>query len=329
MFKILSTKTLILQLFTVFLLLFLISPVQAENKNIKILETKSTEVVKAKAGSGPENIGVITPSEANPEGPMSFAIGKDEEIYILDQLNSRIQVFKNNKKTKTIFLPKDNSVAFRDIEITPDNKLILAGEFFKEGRIDKNHIYILDSEGKVINLIKTEPCAIELQIVYEGKFSGIWNCAQRIASIDGKAVDMIRIPGKLSWDSKRVFYANIIGDMTAIIYRSEENSLSRWEPEVTVYFNMAIANLLGLWEDKKGNSYLGAFLLDEGKDKTKYSNEIIVFSKDLKELGRVKLPAQKVPHEIWRSIKVSSEGEIYQLLIEKRRVRVLRHVINY
>ncbi|MCX7988236.1 MAG: hypothetical protein N2647_02185, partial [Thermodesulfovibrio sp.] len=240
-----------------------------------------------------------------------------------------IQVFKNNNRIKTIPLPKDKSVAFRDIEITPDSKIILAGEFFKEGRIDKNHIYILDSEGKVINLIKTEPCAIELQIVYEGNFSGIWNCAQRIASIDGQSSDRIRVPGKLSWDSKRVFYANIIGDVTAIIYRSEENSLSRWEPEVTVYFNMPIANLLGLWDDKKGNFYLGAFLLDEGKNKAKHSNVLVVFSKDLKELGRVKIPVQKVPHEIWRSIKVSPEGEIYQLLIEKQRVRVLRHVINY
>lgn len=50
-------------------------------------KVKSIDVLRAKFGSGSDQIRVTTPSEANPEGPMSFALGGGEEICILDQLN--------------------------------------------------------------------------------------------------------------------------------------------------------------------------------------------------------------------------------------------------
>jgi hypothetical protein len=53
------------------------------------------QVVRAACGSGPDDVLNIVPHEAMPEGPMSFALGNNGEIYILDQLNLRIQVFRN------------------------------------------------------------------------------------------------------------------------------------------------------------------------------------------------------------------------------------------
>jgi hypothetical protein len=278
--------------------------------------------LRIKTGSGSDNLGIILPDEANPEGPMSFALGKDGEIYILDQLNFRIQVFKNNKRIKTIPIPKDKSLDFKDLEVTPENKIVLAGEFFKEGRAEKTYIYMLDLDGKVLNLIKTEPCPPEIHIVAEGQYAGIWLCSQRISSIDGKETDRIRVPGKLSSDSKRIIDAKIIGEVSAVLYRSEENCLSRWEPEVTVYFNMPIVNLLGIWDDIKGRIYLGAFLADEKRGR--YSNLVIIFSSDLREIGRVKLMVSGEPYEIWRSVKVSPEGSIYQLYIDKKQYAVIK-----
>lgn len=303
----------------------------AEEKGQKKLNTKKHEILKVKAGSDVDSIGIITPQEASPEGPTSFAIGKDGDIYILDQLNFRIQVFKNNKRVKTIPIPKDKSLYFKDIELTPENKIVLAGEYFKEGRAEKNYIYILDSDGIILNLIKIEPCEdFDLQVINEGQFAGIWLCSQRIASLDGKTSDnKIRVPGKLSLNSKRVFYAQILGDITAVLYRSEEDSLSRWEPEVTVYFDMPIIHLLGIWDDNKGRIYFGAFLEEGKKEKVRYSNVMVVFSPDLNEIGRVKLAVQTEPHEIWRSVKVSSEGYIYQMLVDKKNIRLLRYEIIF
>lgn len=54
----------------------------------------AVDVVRARCGSGPEELGITTPQEANPEGPMSFAPGSKGEIYVLAQINLRIQVFR-------------------------------------------------------------------------------------------------------------------------------------------------------------------------------------------------------------------------------------------
>lgn len=46
-------------------------------------------MVKAKIGSGPEEIGAIIPSEASPLGPMSFALGKEEKDLSPGSIESR------------------------------------------------------------------------------------------------------------------------------------------------------------------------------------------------------------------------------------------------
>lgn len=70
---------------------------QKVKKDIKVI---STDIVNVKFGSDPDDIGIITPKEANPEGPMSFALGDKGEIYILDQVNSRIQCFREKYMPK-------------------------------------------------------------------------------------------------------------------------------------------------------------------------------------------------------------------------------------
>ena len=79
----------ILSYLIICLLIFLLSFIAyAEDSNVKkedkeIFKIKFFEVLKVKIGSGSDNIGVTTPQEANPEGPMSFTPSKDGKIYIL------------------------------------------------------------------------------------------------------------------------------------------------------------------------------------------------------------------------------------------------------
>ncbi|NWF93220.1 MAG: hypothetical protein HXY46_09905 [Syntrophaceae bacterium] len=314
----------------------------AESKNPKQKPAKdhsqvrTMEVVRAGFGSGPDNIGIITPQEANPEGPMSFAVGKNREIYILDQINSRLQVFQGGKRVKTIPISIKDSVGFKDIALTPENKIVLLGRFYVKGH-EKTSVYIIDSVGKNLNIISLEDGSLipdsgevtEIQIVEEGKFSGIWvgleqRCV-RVASLDGKSIERISVSGKLSLNGKRLLRAEKIGDATAVIYRSEEDSLSRWEPERTVYFETEIVHLLGLWDDRNGRIYLGAFL----EDQSKTFNTIVVFNPEGKELGRVKLFVQKAPHEIYHPIRVFPDGLIFQMALDDRGIFVRRYDLTY
>lgn|GEM_PF-3474328 len=57
---------------------------------------------------------------------------------------------------------------------------------------------------------------------------------------------------------------------------------------------MPIVHILGIWEDKEGKIYFGAFLSERNeKGKYKYANEIVVLSQELNELGRFRINVQK------------------------------------
>ncbi len=307
----------------------------ADSSNLKkdLIKVEEEEILRAQFGSGSDQIGALTPSEANPEGPMSFALGKDEEIYILDQINSRIQVFKDGKRINSIRLKKD--IRYKDIALTPDNKIILLESSFETG-YEKTSIHILDSNGKTINVIRLEDGSLlpnsgevrGIQIVNEGKFSGIWAdlCERsvRVASLKGESVQRWGLPGKLSLNGRRVFYAKRLGDITAVIYLSEKDSLSRWEPEIMVYFENFLDQFLGIWVDQKERIYFGVLL---EKDKSLIPI-MVIFSPEGKELGRLKLFVQKMPHEIWQSIRVSPEGNIFQMGLDEKGVFIRKYTLK-
>ncbi|MGB9698789.1 MAG: hypothetical protein ACPL5I_05330 [Thermodesulfobacteriota bacterium] len=327
---------LILFLFLLFFCPFSSSPNSKQKAGKYIAKIRTIDVVRVKFGSGPDQIKVTTPSEANPEGPMSFALGTNGEIYILDQLNSRIQVFKDGKRIRTIPIKEKEAIDFKDIDFIQENKIVLLKRFYVAG-CEKTSLYVIDATGNILNTIPLEGKLIsdsglvtEILVIRKGKFAGIWvivdNRSVRIASLDGTASERISVPGKLSLNGRRIFNMKKIGDITAVIYRSQEDSLAHWDPECIVHFDMAIVHLLGVWDDQKSRIFLGAFLENgDEKGKRKYANEVVVLSPELREMGRIKLLVQKVPHEIWRYIRVSPHGHIYQMFVDKQEVVVRKY----
>ena len=112
----------------------------------------------------------------------------------------------------------------------------------------------------------------------------------------------------------------VIGDATASIQLSKKDSAALWDDPITIFLNRFIVHLLGLWDDRSGRIYLGAYL-----ENAERSNTIIVITSEGKELGRVNLFVQKMPHEIHRSVRVSPEGHIYQMALDDRGVFVKRY----
>lgn len=282
-----------------------------------------TEILRVKTGSGLDNIGLITTSEANPEGPMSFFVNNNEEIYILDQINSRIQVFKDKKRIKTIPLP---SKSFIDIDLTPEGNIALLDNY------DKKAIFVIDSEGKIINTAQLEGSKIywpgyvtEIYTIYNhDKYSGIWaylgDRSVRLASLDGTPYgDRLSVSGNLSVDGKNQLRAEKIGDATIVVYRSKDMS-KNWD-EFKIFLNTFIDHIITVNNDSKGRIYIGLYSPDIPYNR----NLVVILDEEGKEIAQVKLVFQKKPHEIKRSLRINPDGHIYQMLLDDKDIVIKKY----
>lgn len=276
------------------------------------------ELLRLRPGNSPDNIGISTPREANPEGPMSFDWGEKGEIYILDQVNKRVQVFAGSSKLRGLPLPKEG--LFMDLVVLPGGRLALLDNSFKKS------IFILNKEGGLESVLPLEgrgiPLAEEISGIYvrtEGKLSGLW------AELGGRSVLMadlegrpdarrISVPGTLSTDGSRLLRAEKKGDSTVVVYRSEAERFSRWE-EIPVSVQKYVESIWEVGEDKESRIYLVLGLLDE-RDKPEVM--VMILDQQGKSFGNISLCTQEMPHEIHRPLRITSGGEIYQMGLDKR-----------
>lgn len=274
-------------------------------------------------GAGREELGCETLEEAQAQGPMSFAVAEDETIYVLDQVNGRIQVYRANTCLRSLPLPSAGAV---DLEICPWGQLAMLDNLVEKA------LFVLDpTRGAVLHRIALEgrniayaPAATTVFCQAHGPYAGIW------VEVDGRAVrvatreglpdgERISLPGTLDARGETLVRAEIAGDVTVMLYRSTERS-SQWS-EVPVAFAARVDHLTAVSVDASGNAYLGAFL-DDGKT---FQNVLVKLDANGKELKRLKLPVQQRPEEVYRSLKVSGQGKVYQLLVEEDQVLVKRY----
>lgn|GEM_PF-2148051 len=81
-------------------------------------------------------------------------------------------------------------------------------------------------DGKIINVIK-KPCLPEINILKEGNLAGISVCFQRVASLYGKTTEKILIPQESYIGEKSILRTEILGDISAIIYKGKQDKISQ------------------------------------------------------------------------------------------------------
>ncbi|MGB9893822.1 MAG: hypothetical protein ACPLRA_05365 [Candidatus Saccharicenans sp.] len=295
---------------------------QQASRDIKKEAVKEEEVLRAKIGSGPDELGVVTPEEANPEGPMSFVVSLGGEVYVLDQINSRIQVFKSGKRTRTIPLPGQT---FTDIELMPDGRIALMDNLVNE------EVFIINQKGQIEEKIPLkrveipEPGAITgIYCRSEGPWPGLWAEVENgfilIAGLDGKPnTEMKSLPGLLTSSGRRFLKIEIAGEKQVKVYRSEED-LKTWNG-YQISFELPLGIVYGPWEDKEGRIYLAANTFDEKSE----ANEMVILGPGGKERGRIKLALSSGIHEVLKPLQVTPDGNIYQLVIESGGVVIRKY----
>lgn len=288
---------------------------------IKSLKVIKKEIIQAKFGSKADEIGVYFPPEARPLYPESFALSKSGEIYILDTANKRIQIFKNGKRIKTIPLPSEGY--FEDIAITQDGRIIVLDN------INEKSIFIIDSQGKVINKIPLEgdlisyaPEVSSLKIIDSGKWAGIWaeveGSSVKLANLDGTETIRVAVPGKFYNDGTRIFDMKIIGDATFMLFVYDRGSLSKFE-EVDIFMNDYICFINNIGTDNTERIYID---ITTGA-KACSNNYVLIINSNLEIIGKFKVEASHTENPI----RVNEKGHIYQLIIDEKtkKVRIFQY----
>lgn len=280
-----------------------------------------TEVVRATIGSGQGQIGVDTAEESWQAGPMSFAVASNGEIFILDQINSRINVYSNGKWLRSI--PIDGTT-YIDMDLMNDSGFVLLDNLVKK------KVVVLNTVGTKLHEIALQGSGIPdpaaaTGVQYRG--DGIWveveDSLVRVADSDGAATAArATVQGLYTWDSSRLMQASILGDITAKVSVSGEDKVT-WADH-TVHYQSAIMALLGLCDDANGNFYLGTVFSDDAGTAPSGA-ELTVLNSTGEVVKRTPMFAQTRTEEIRRSLRVTADGTAYQLALDDKGAAVRRY----
>lgn len=286
------------------------------------LTVQAREILRVPIGSGENELGVITPEEANPEGPMSFVVSGTGEIYVLDQTNSRLQVFRDGRRIKTVPIP---GTVFIDLELLPGGLIALL-----DNVVDKV-VVILDQAGQVVRKISLDQEGIAEPEGITGLYcrtEGLWpgllaqvdSNSILLAGPDGRPASRIMtLPGILNWGGLRLLKLEMEGDRLVAVLKSDQ-SLQTWK-KYQASFSLPVGRIYGIWEDKFESIYLAANIFDEKKE----ANEVVIFEPGGRELARISLAVSRSPHEINNPVRVTPDGAIYQLVLEGQSVVIRKY----
>ncbi|MBN2362175.1 MAG: hypothetical protein JXR83_22175 [Deltaproteobacteria bacterium] len=280
------------------------------------------EIFKAPWGNKLGELGRDLPGEGSPQGPMSFVVDASGQAYVLDQVNSRLQIFKPGQPPRAIPLANDG---YQDIALTSRDEVALLD------RLVTKSVDFVDDRGQVRSSVPLAGEGIEETGSVTAMFAqddGIWVEVQhsrlvRVASADGKPdPERPTVIGRFSYDGTLLLTAAVDGDNAAVVItKPVTDPLS---PAGTllarVPFAQRLSHLLALDSDLTGRIFLGAYLIqpkDDGSGEVIAFEQVVVLGRDGRELGRIALPPHTGPEETFRRIAVDSDGTVYQLGLDE------------
>lgn len=269
-------------------------------------------------GDKPGQLGHKIPDEGAPEGPMSFVVDKGGRLVVLDQVNSRVQIFDPDMQPASIELPAET---FQDIGTDADGNPVLLD------RLARRSIESYSPGGKLLYTVPIEGPGVPEGGGVTGMFvqdDGTWLEVEhsrlvRVADAQGRPADQRTIvPGRLSGDGKAYLAAGRSGRQSASVMSWPTANPNR--PPVLVaklQFDMQLAAINALESDPAGRIYLGALLVDERPGPppaiSAAFEEIVLLNASGAAVQRIRLPVNTGPEEQFRPIRLGADGELYRL----------------
>ncbi len=293
-----------------------VSPQEPESEQNK---AKIEVVLKASWGDGPDQLGHRIPEEGAPEGPMAFTIDDQGRLYILDQVNKRVQIFENGKRVASLDLPADT---FQDLELSAKGDVVVMD------RLSQKSLSIYGPDGTELGQVPIEGTNVPEGGGTTGLFAkedGLWVEVEhqrqvRVADADGNP-DSQRpmLPGRFSADGQHLLMAARSGvNRVAIQIRPAAQPQSPPILLAELAFPMAVMQIVALQSDTFGRVYLAVQLMRQGARPPfgpgDLGEQIAILDAAGRELARLNLPVRTSPEEQFRPYRIGADGALYQLL---------------
>jgi len=278
-------------------------------------------------GSGGAFVGRDDGDESAPEGPMSFALGPEGEILVLDQLSSRVVVFgRDGALRRELPLP---GTTFQELELLPDGRLLALD------RLALASIFVLSPSGAVqaehpvVGAGVPEGGAITAMLVLG---DGVWlevahEHSVRVLDPSLRRCERVVVSGRPSSDGALSIGAALDGRGGARIWRALRSS-REVVASAEVRFGHPMARIVWLQEDGSGG-LLGVYHLLEydRQDFTRIVHEEVVgvgYDGALRPTAELRSPLAIRVWEQFREVRVGRDGEVVQMAFTEGGVLFLR-----
>ncbi len=296
----------------------------AKRVNVPIFQEPNV-LVDLDWGSGGWKVGRFDGDQAASAGPMSFALSRAGEIFLLDQINARVLVFSiDGSPDRKIALP---SKTFMDILVLDSGTMVLLD------RDVRGVIVIVDETGAVSGEFEVEGPGIERAGRVTATYAlddGIWleyHHEYMVHVLDAGFSPCARtiLPGLPHGDGgARIRPARIEAGGAIIRMEDASGSLIR---EKNIYLDHKIERIAWTDSDARGNIYALLHLLEyDGRypPSVAYEETVgMVFDENLGLLAKIVSP--HVITEWWqfKEFEVTPDGRILQLAITEQGAQLL------
>jgi hypothetical protein len=276
-------------------------------------------LARASWGSGPAELGHRLDPESAPEGPMSLTTDSRGDVWVLDQLNHRVQRWTSGGK-RLAPIPIGGDTA-QDLLAARDGRLLLLD------RLGEQNVQLLDGAGKPLGDVALRGP----KLPEPGGVTGLYTddsgaaFAERehgelvgVADADGRPLaDRPTLPGRPRRDG-RAFLRGAIVDRAAgtfAVRALDASGAPLWD--ATLAFGAPVLYIVLLDSDASGAAYAGA---RTGRESAQPPYAIVDERIELRSLdasgsarGALSLDATPAPEEIFREFTVADDGTLYRM----------------